>query len=165
MCGGRSPESAKPPSRCSGTRPADGRCQRRGSMMQPRFTLVIFRRCPHLARARAFYEAWGWNASSARKPTEVAFFQANGLALALWRADSWRRMPALQTSQRALQLCRWPITRVRRKRPTRCMRRRSLRAPERRSLCTTSSGAVTRAISRIPTNISGGRVESRVPSR
>ena len=55
-------------------------------MMQPRLTLVTLG-VADLARARAFYEAWGWKASSASQP-EVAFFQANGLALALWgRAD------------------------------------------------------------------------------
>ncbi len=55
-------------------------------MMQPRLTLVTLG-VSDLARARAFYEAWGWKASSASQP-EVAFFQANGLALALWgRAD------------------------------------------------------------------------------
>ena len=54
--------------------------------MQPRLTLVTLG-VSDLARARAFYEAWGWKASSASQP-EVAFFQANGLALALWgRAD------------------------------------------------------------------------------
>ncbi|KAB0267783.1 VOC family protein [Microvirga brassicacearum] len=54
--------------------------------MQPRLTLVTLG-VSDLARARAFYEAWGWKASSASQP-EVVFFQANGLALALWsRAD------------------------------------------------------------------------------
>jgi predicted lactoylglutathione lyase len=55
-------------------------------MMQPRLTLVTLG-VTDLAKARAFYEAWGWRASSASQP-EVVFFQANGLALALWsRAD------------------------------------------------------------------------------
>jgi predicted lactoylglutathione lyase len=55
-------------------------------MMQPRLTLVTLG-VSDLAKARAFYEAWGWKASSASQP-EVAFFQANGLALALWgRSD------------------------------------------------------------------------------
>ena len=54
--------------------------------MQPRLTLVTLG-VTDLAKARAFYEAWGWRASSASQP-EVAFFQANGVALALWsRAD------------------------------------------------------------------------------
>ena len=40
-----------------------------------------------VARARAFYEALGWRASPASQEA-VAFFQANGLALALFgRAD------------------------------------------------------------------------------
>ena len=50
--------------------------------MQPRLTLVTLG-VTDLAKARAFYEAWGWKASSASQP-EVVFFQANGLALALW---------------------------------------------------------------------------------
>lgn len=54
--------------------------------MQPRLSLVTLG-VSDVARARAFYEAWGWTASSASMP-EVAFFQANGLALALFgRAD------------------------------------------------------------------------------
>ena len=55
-------------------------------MMQPRLTLVTLG-VADLASARAFYEAWGWKASSASQPG-VAFFQANGLALGLFgRAD------------------------------------------------------------------------------
>ncbi len=50
--------------------------------MQPRLTLVTLG-VADLARSRAFYEAWGWKASSASQP-EVVFFQANGLALALF---------------------------------------------------------------------------------
>lgn len=50
--------------------------------MQPRLTLVTLG-VTDLARARAFYEKWGWKASSASQP-EVSFYQANGLALALW---------------------------------------------------------------------------------
>ena len=54
--------------------------------MQPRLTLVTLG-VVDLPKARAFYEAWGWKASSASQPG-VAFFQANGLALALFgRAD------------------------------------------------------------------------------
>ncbi len=54
--------------------------------MQPRLTLVTLG-VADLPKARAFYEAWGWTASSASQPG-VAFFQANGLALALFgRAD------------------------------------------------------------------------------
>jgi catechol 2,3-dioxygenase-like lactoylglutathione lyase family enzyme len=51
--------------------------------MQPRLTLVTLG-VADLARAQAFYEAWGWKASSASQLGEVAFFQANGLALALF---------------------------------------------------------------------------------
>jgi predicted lactoylglutathione lyase len=54
--------------------------------MQPRLSLVTLG-VADLPRSRAFYEAWGWKASGASQP-EVAFFQANGLALALFgRAD------------------------------------------------------------------------------
>ncbi len=51
--------------------------------MQPRLNLVTLG-VADLARARAFYEDWGWKVSSASQPGEVAFFQANGLALALF---------------------------------------------------------------------------------
>ena len=54
--------------------------------MQPRLSLVTLG-VSDIARSRAFYEAWGWKASSVSQP-EVVFFQANGLALALFgRAD------------------------------------------------------------------------------
>lgn len=53
--------------------------------MQQRLNLVTLG-VSDIARARAFYEAWGWKASVASQP-EVAFFQANGLALALWGRD------------------------------------------------------------------------------
>ncbi len=54
--------------------------------MQPRITLLTLG-VADVAKARAFYEAWGWKASSASQDG-VAFFQANGLALALFgRAD------------------------------------------------------------------------------
>ncbi len=54
--------------------------------MQPRLTLVTLG-VADLPKARAFYEAWGWTASSTSQPS-VVFFQANGLALALFgRAD------------------------------------------------------------------------------
>jgi len=50
--------------------------------MQPRISLVTLG-VADLARAKAFYQALGWNLSGASQP-EVAFFQANGLALALY---------------------------------------------------------------------------------
>ncbi|QFU18172.1 VOC family protein [Microvirga thermotolerans] len=54
--------------------------------MQPRLSLVTLG-VSDMARSRAFYEAWGWKASAASEPA-VTFFQANGLALALFgRAD------------------------------------------------------------------------------
>ena len=54
--------------------------------MQPRLSLVTLG-VADVAKARTFYEAWGWTASGASQP-QVVFFQANGLALALFgRAD------------------------------------------------------------------------------
>ncbi|MGO4707215.1 VOC family protein [Microvirga sp. 2MCAF38] len=54
--------------------------------MQPRLTLVTLG-VVDVAKATAFYAAWGWKASSASQPG-ITFFQANGLALALFgRAD------------------------------------------------------------------------------
>ena len=50
--------------------------------MEPRISLVTLG-VADLARSRAFYEALGWRASSASQP-EIVFFQANGLALALY---------------------------------------------------------------------------------
>ncbi|MET0528945.1 MAG: VOC family protein [Microvirga sp.] len=50
--------------------------------MQPRLTLVTLG-VTDLTKSRAFYEAWGWKASSASQPS-VVFFQANGLALGLF---------------------------------------------------------------------------------
>ena len=51
-------------------------------MMEPRISLITLG-VADVARARAFYEALGWRASGASQP-EVAFLQANGLAIALW---------------------------------------------------------------------------------
>ncbi|HEX2509057.1 MAG TPA: VOC family protein [Microvirga sp.] len=51
-------------------------------MTPPRLSLVTLG-VTDLDRARRFYEAWGWKASSASQPT-VVFFQANGLALGLY---------------------------------------------------------------------------------
>jgi catechol 2,3-dioxygenase-like lactoylglutathione lyase family enzyme len=50
--------------------------------MEPRISLVTLG-VADLDRARAFYEAIGWRVSGASTP-EVAFFQGNGLALALF---------------------------------------------------------------------------------
>jgi predicted lactoylglutathione lyase len=50
--------------------------------MDQRLTLVTLG-VADVARARAFYEALGWKASSASQPG-VAFFQLVGMALALW---------------------------------------------------------------------------------
>src|SRR5215213_2111367 len=50
--------------------------------MEPRISLITLG-VADLGRARAFYEALGWHASPASTP-EVAFFQGNGLALALY---------------------------------------------------------------------------------
>jgi uncharacterized protein len=50
--------------------------------MEPRISLITLG-VADVARSRSFYEALGWRASEASAP-EVAFFQANGLALALF---------------------------------------------------------------------------------
>ena len=50
--------------------------------MQPRLSLVTLG-VADVPKSRAFYEAWGWTASSASQPN-VVFFQASGLALALF---------------------------------------------------------------------------------
>ena len=50
--------------------------------MEPRISLITLG-VADLGRSRAFYEALGWRASPASTP-EVAFFQGNGLALALY---------------------------------------------------------------------------------
>jgi len=50
--------------------------------MQPRLTLVTLG-VADLDKSRAFYEVWGWKASAASQPS-IVFFQANGLALALF---------------------------------------------------------------------------------
>jgi catechol 2,3-dioxygenase-like lactoylglutathione lyase family enzyme len=50
--------------------------------MESRISLITLG-VSDLPRARAFYEAMGWKASSASQ-AEVAFFQGNGLALALF---------------------------------------------------------------------------------
>lgn len=49
--------------------------------MEQRLTLVTLG-VTDLARARAFYEGLGWRA--AESPPEVVFFQAGGMAIALW---------------------------------------------------------------------------------
>ena len=50
--------------------------------MEPRLSLITLG-VADVARARAFYEALGWRASNASQDG-VAFFQANGIALALY---------------------------------------------------------------------------------
>ena len=50
--------------------------------MEPRISLVTLG-VIDLSRAAAFYEALGWRASAA-STDEVVFFQANGLALAIY---------------------------------------------------------------------------------
>jgi uncharacterized protein len=50
--------------------------------MEPRISLVTLG-VNDLALSRAFYEALGWRASPASQPG-IVFFQANGLALALF---------------------------------------------------------------------------------
>ena len=55
--------------------------------MEPRISLITLG-VADVGRARAFYEALGWRASSASGP-EVAFFQGNGLALVLFSRQSF----------------------------------------------------------------------------
>ena len=50
--------------------------------MEPRISLITLG-VNDLALSRAFYEALGWRAAPASQP-EIVFFQANGLALALF---------------------------------------------------------------------------------
>ncbi len=53
--------------------------------MEQRLSLVTLG-VRDVARARAFYEALGWNVTRAPAP-DVAFFQAGGIVLALWKRD------------------------------------------------------------------------------
>jgi predicted lactoylglutathione lyase len=62
--------------------PRSGADNGKGSVMEPRISLITLG-VADVARSRVFYEALGWRASSASQP-EVAFFQANGLALTLF---------------------------------------------------------------------------------
>lgn len=52
-----------------------------------------------VARARRFYEALGWRASSASMP-EIAFFQLNGMALAVYSQTALRADMASDASPR-----------------------------------------------------------------
>ncbi len=54
--------------------------------MEPRISLITIG-VADVGRARAFYESLGWKASGASQP-EVAFFQAGGMALALFSRAS-----------------------------------------------------------------------------
>ena len=54
--------------------------------LAPRLSLVTLG-VSDVGRARAFYEALGWRASSASGP-EVAFFQLGGVVLAVWGRDA-----------------------------------------------------------------------------
>lgn len=56
--------------------------------MEPRISLITLG-VEDLGRAQRFYEALGWRRSAASVAGEVAFYQANGFALALW---SWRSL-------------------------------------------------------------------------
>jgi catechol 2,3-dioxygenase-like lactoylglutathione lyase family enzyme len=54
--------------------------------MQPRISLITLG-VADVARARGFYERLGWRAS-ARSQAAIAFFQLNGMALALFGRDA-----------------------------------------------------------------------------
>lgn len=56
--------------------------------MEPRVSLITLG-VDDLERAQRFYEALGWTRSKASVAGEVAFYQAGGMALALW---SWRSL-------------------------------------------------------------------------
>jgi uncharacterized protein len=53
--------------------------------MEPRVSLITL---GDLDRAQRFYEALGWARSKASVAGEVAFYQAGGLGLVLWRRKS-----------------------------------------------------------------------------
>ncbi len=62
--------------------------------MEPRISVVTLG-VADLARARAFYEAMGW--PPPRQPDDqVAFFQANGLVLALWTGVGGHGAPGVE---------------------------------------------------------------------
>lgn len=54
--------------------------------MEPRVSLITLG-VSDLDRAQRFYEQLGWKRSAASAAGEVAFYQAGGLALALWWSD------------------------------------------------------------------------------
>jgi uncharacterized protein len=56
--------------------------------MEPRVSLITLG-VDDLARAQLFYEALGWVRSKTSVAGEVAFYQAGGMAIALW---SWRSL-------------------------------------------------------------------------
>lgn len=62
--------------------------------MEPRISVVTLG-VTDLDRACAFYVALGWPAPR-RPDDEVAFFQANGLVLALWTGVEGRGAPGLE---------------------------------------------------------------------
>ena len=136
-------------------RPADGRRSRRrhdGTAHLP-----SSRSASPTSPARApSTRRWGWKASSASQP-EVVFFQANGLALALWgRADLAEDAGVEDRPTRLLAASRSPITRARRRRPTRSSPLAAAAGAQAvKTARTMSSGAAIRAISPIPTGISG----------
>lgn len=53
--------------------------------MQPRISLITLG-VPDLRRARGFYEALGWTGPE-EPDDEVAFFQAGGMILGLWKRE------------------------------------------------------------------------------
>jgi uncharacterized protein len=64
------------------------------SGMEQRISLITLG-VSDLSRARRFYEAIGW--TGARQPDdEVCFFQAGGMALALWTALGGRGAPGIE---------------------------------------------------------------------
>ena len=68
--------------------------------MHPHLSIVTLG-VADLPRSRAFYEALGWTAAAASND-RIAFFQLNGLALALHpREDCWPPMPGCRRARRS----------------------------------------------------------------
>ena len=84
--------------------------------MEQRITLVTLGVSDY-GRAKAFYEALGW--SPALEVDETAFFQGNGIILALWGRESSAPTWAFPTTARAGAVSPWLTTSVRGRRSTR----------------------------------------------
>ena len=78
--------------------------------MEPRFSLITLG-VANVARARQFYEALGWKASSASQD-DVAFFQLGPIALGLYGRSALAKTQTSTTARlafrgsRSLRICR-----------------------------------------------------------